>query len=146
MVQSTNTIANDIKASIAGSTVTSTGGFVKVWADSTADVKKTENGAVSVAIAISGAGANQKATGTIEGNVEASIGAGSKIDAHGEARSEATSSSHVSVHLFGGDGSAIAGHDSTTTGDDQPLDAAASSHRARRSRPTRWRSRPTRRR
>ena len=51
---------------------------VKVWAEAKGDVTKTESGAVSIAIGVSGAGTDQQATGEVLGTVEASIGAGAR--------------------------------------------------------------------
>jgi hypothetical protein len=117
VIQSTNSIANTVGASISGSSVTSNSGDVTVWADATGDVTKTENGAVSVALGISGAGADQQGTGEINGSVTGSVGAGSTIKAgSGTVTTKGTSNSHVSVHLFGGSGSVIAGHVSTNKG------------------------------
>ena len=117
VISSTNTIGNDISATIGSGQVTSSGAGVKAWAESTANVARTETGGVAVAISIGGAGANQKATGTIGGSVVASIASGAVVNAALQANSTATSSSNVSVHQWGGDGAlGIVGHDSTTTG------------------------------
>ncbi len=116
IVKQHNTVSNTVEAYIDGGSATSTGGDITVEADSTVDIVKTTNGAVSISISIGGAGSGQTSTATISGSTAANVRDGARLTASGAVTISSTSDLALNVRSFGGSGSLIAGSTISATG------------------------------